>query len=340
MTDRVLVTGASGFIGHHVVQALLERGDQVSCLVRPTSDLSRLPTSRVKLIVGDVIDAASLDRAVEQVDTVFHLAGALEGTSPELLHQVNVEGSRKLAVACARRGTPPVLVVVSSLEAAGPSQVDRPLTEGDPPRPVTQYGRSKLEGERAAAEQAKAVPTTIVRAAGVFGEYDREILNMLNTIQIAGLSIYPLPVARTYRVSVIHARDLADSLILAAQRGERTQPFPDKNGTGLYYAAYDVRPTVAELLNMAAEGLSERQMKFFYIPKTFAWIYGGVSELWVRARGGSPGIVNLDKVRLITSTSVTCSPEKMMNQLGFSPSQSLDARVRQTAAWYEEQGWL
>ena len=85
MTDRVLVTGATGFIGHHLVKTLLERGDQVTCLVRPTSDTSQLPTSDLKLFIGDVIDSSSLAKALEGIDTVYHLAGQIDASLSKLL---------------------------------------------------------------------------------------------------------------------------------------------------------------------------------------------------------------------------------------------------------------
>lgn len=343
MTSRVLVTGATGFIGHHLVKALLERGDQVRCLVRPTSDTSRIPTTDIELVTGDVLDPSSLAEAVEGIDTVYHLAGQIDASMSKLLNSVNVEGTRNIAEACARQGNPPVLVIVSSQEAGGPDPNDRPRTEADPPAPVTHYGNSKLLGERAASEYASRVPITIMRTAGVFGEGDRATLSIFRAFRIGGLGIHPLPRAHKIRISLIHAADLSNALILAAERGERL-PGPDeaspKQGVGLYYPTAEERQTFAEIVETASRALGHDRIWIIDIPLVFAWIVTGLSEFWSRVSGRPAGVLSLDKARAAAAGSWTCSPEKTMEQLGFAPEHSLAERVHQTVAWYREHGWL
>ena len=343
MTSRVLVTGATGFIGHHLVKALLERGDLVTCLVRPTSDTSQLPTADLKLVVGDTRDPSSLAKAVEGNDTVYHLAGQIDASTSKLLYSVNVEGTRNIAEACARHDDPPVLVIVSSQEAGGPDLSGRPRTEADPPSPVTYYGRSKLMGERAASEFASRVPITIVRTAAVFGEGDRATLSIFKAFRIGGLGIHPLPRAHKLRISLIHAADLSNALILAAAHGERlpvANGTPTEYGAGVYYPADEERPTFAEIIEIASRALGGNRVWIINVPVVFAWIAGGLSELWSRISGRSAGIINLDKARAAAAGSWTCSPQKTMQQLGFAPERSLADRVRQTVAWYREHGWL
>lgn len=340
MSDRALVTGVSGFIGHHLVQTLIDRGQQVAGLVRPTSNTSDLPLEKLDLRIGDVTDPASLEDAVREVDVVYHLAGTLEGRSLADLNVVNEAGSRNIARACAALQSPPVLILLSSLEAAGPDVKGRLRTEADPSAPVSNYGRSKLAGELAVMEFADQVPITIVRASAVFGERDPQTLALFNAFQIAGLGIHPLPRAHSTKLSVIHAGDLAEHLRLAAASGERLDKNSNTPGQGLYYAAYEQAPNLAELIRTAAEARGEQRVWIIDVPIAFAWIVGAVSETSARLRGRSPGIVNLDKVRSAAAGSFTCSSAKSAQQLGFLPSHSLSDRIGQTVAWYQAKGLL
>ncbi len=151
MSDRprvALVTGASGFIGSHVVESLLAHGWRVRCLVRKASVLRWIPTDDVTLINGDVrVAGEDLDRAVRNVSVVFHLAGLTSAANDVEYIASNVEGTRNVVDAMRRSAADALLVFASSLAAAGPAQ-RRPVNETDDPSPVSAYGRSKLTAER------------------------------------------------------------------------------------------------------------------------------------------------------------------------------------------------
>ena len=131
--SRVLVTGASGFIGSHLVDALVARGDQVTALVRKTSRVDRLESLGVALAHGDLTDPGSLRAAMAGQSIVYHLAGLTRAVRAKQFYQVNELGVRNAAQACAGQPEPPVLVVVSSLAPAGPSPRGRLRRESDPP---------------------------------------------------------------------------------------------------------------------------------------------------------------------------------------------------------------
>ena len=117
----VLVTGATGFIGARLVERLAERGDRVACLVRKTSDTSRLERLGVERRVGALDDEAGLAAALQGVDAVYHLAGMVHGRRLEDFLEVNAHGAERLCRAAAAQPTPPVMLLVSSLAATGPS---------------------------------------------------------------------------------------------------------------------------------------------------------------------------------------------------------------------------
>ncbi len=182
---------------------------------------------------------------------------------------VNVDGFRNVVEACADSESPPTLIVVSSLAAAGPSSAERPRVESDLPAPVSNYGRSKREAELLAQQFAARVPITVVRPPIVYGEGD---LNMLSVYR----SIYRLRLHMAWgvaysRYSLVHVWDLVEALILCCRNGKRllAAETHSSNGatngsaaavsaTGIYFVAGDEQPTFGELGRLIAKSLDRR----------------------------------------------------------------------------------
>lgn len=332
-----LVTGASGFIGPRLVTRLQKAGREVVCLVRGSSKTDRLAPLGVRLVVGDVTDAASLPAALEGIDEVYHLAGRLHASRLEDYLAVNETGAVNLAQACAERETPPVLVNVSSLAAAGPSPVGKPHAEGDPWRPISMYGKSKLAAERALAPFADRVPITTVRPPVVFGPGDRDGFLMVQGIRRT--RIHPVPNRSGLPLSLIHADDLCEAIALAGQRGERMMPGQaDNDPTGLYYAADPTPSTWADAGRMAAAGLGVR----VFVLKTRKWpfLLPALGGDLIGKLTGKPSIFGMDKLREASATGWVCSVDKAVRELGFACAASLGERYAQTAQWYRNAGWL
>ena len=332
---RVLVTGATGFIGPHLVKRLVRQGADVRCLVRATSDVSRLERYRPEFVYGDLMDAESLDPAVSDCDVVYHLAGLTKSVPAQKMWDVNELGVRNVAQACAEQQQAPVLVFLSSLAAAGPAPADRPLRETDPPKPVSKYGLSKRKGELAALEFADQVPTTIIRAPIVFGEGDMDGLALFKSIAICRLHM--LPTLRSYRFSMIHAADLSNAMLLAADKGDRISS--DQEDQGIYFVAAEENPTYADYGRMIGKSMGiDSVFPMRNIPATVRFI-GAVNELFARLTGKAQ-IMNWDKTREALAGSWACSAERISEQLGFRTELPLADRLSQTARWYVDHDHL
>lgn len=344
---KVLVTGASGFIGAKLSERLVARGEQVTCLVRPTSNRTSLDSLGVRYAWGDVRDPVAMHDAVAKVDVVYHLAGLATAFSAQDLMRVNCDGFRNVATACAAQDQPPVLVSVSSLAAAGPSPPGRERTESDPAEPVSHYGRAKRAAELVAEQFADRVPITIVRPPIVFGEGDTQMRNVFRSIFRYGVHV-ALGVASSH-YSLIHVDDLCDSLIACAEGGKRLAPAGDATSStvaasnppqGYYFVAADEQPTFAELGCLIGKSLGRQSVRVLKSKGSASiWTAAALAEGISRLRG-QPYIFNFDKAREARAGNWVCSPLNLRRDLRIAPRQSVLDRLRQTSNWYLQKNWL
>jgi len=335
---KALVTGASGFIGTHLCDVLRGRGDEIVALVRHSSRIEQLAGAR--LARGDVGDPGSLATAMTGVDVVYHLAGCTATVNWNDFYRVNTLGTYNVAAACAAQPNPPVLVVVSSLAAAGPSWQHRLRTERDRPYQVSRYGRTKRWGELAAQDFADRVPTTVVRPPIVFGPWDRMGLDMFRWV--GRMRTHLVPGMARHRFSLIHGRDLAELIVLAGQRGRRLLPRgddPDAAWQGFYFAACEEHPTYADLGRLIAHTFGRPRVYAMHTATPLVWMVAGIGEAIGRIMR-RPLFMNLDKVCEVTAGCWTCSPQAAVDELGFCVGAPLAQRLQETTDWYRRQGWV
>lgn len=336
--QTVFLTGATGFIGSHLAEALRQRGCEVRCLVRPGA--TRVADARPGIVpvVGRLEEPDGYRHALAGCDTVFHLAGCVNALSEAALLETNGRATALLAEACAALATPPRFVFVSSLAAAGPPPRGRDRRdESDPAMPVSKYGRSKRAGEIALERLADRLPVTIVRPGIVYGRRDPKIAAVFKAIQRTG--VHFVVGFRTPPLSLIHVDDLVGLIVRAATDGETLAGAGGPAGRGYYLACDDSdHPTYWQFGRHIAAALG----RGVFVWPLWRWVgrtVGGVSEAVSRLTGDA-SLLTLDKIREATVRSWACSAAKARDQLGFAPSLPLDARLRETAAWFREQGWL
>jgi nucleoside-diphosphate-sugar epimerase len=319
-----LVTGASGFIGSHLVEILLKRGWRVRCLVRKTSVIKWIPTDDVSLIDGDITVAGEdLERAVRNVSVVFHLAGLTSATDDSSYANVNAGGTRNIVTAMQQAAPDSLLVFCSSLAAAGPASTKRPLNETDEPSPVSAYGKSKLTAEKIVAESGLQHLT--VRPPTVYGPRDKDILAIFKLVSY-GLA---LRVAREgQRLSLVHVEDLARGLATGAE----------SDGRGLYYMTDGMVHTWESVIEHIARGVGKKP-RIISIAPGVVDMFSRVERLRASLFGSKP-LITPDRVIELTQANWTCDDTRARLDIDYESSVALPEGIKSTAEWYKANGWL
>lgn len=338
--QRVLLTGASGFIGYHLIRRLHREGCEVRCLLRPTSKPYFPDLSERDICYGDLNDIGSLETAVQGCDTVFHLAGRVRADSFKAFLEANRHGTSNLALAASRLSNPPVFVFASSLAAMGPSTT-RPKVETDYPVPVSEYGRSKLAAERAILKFSHCMPCSIARPSIVFGEADKMNLELFKTIK--RIKICPIPGWLDKEYSWIHAEDLCELLVRIARSGERLTPesLADDSqscGKGIYLASDGGGRKMSDIGREIGRSLGLKKTIALRCPPLAVLAVSGFYETRKRITGKDQPY---DLAKAFESLkNWTGSPQKAELQLGFKPLAPFSKRMEQTSQWYAENRWL
>jgi nucleoside-diphosphate-sugar epimerase len=332
---RILITGGNGFIGSHLIRRLQNEGYDIRCLVRTHSVAEQLKRLDVELSYGELSDIESLSRAVENCDTVFHLAGKVRARRKQEFEETNCLGTKNLVNAAAQNSEPPVFIYVSSLAAAGPSNQKQPRRETDFPYPISAYGKSKLGGEKAVIAHSNQVLCSIVRPAIVFGEKDQMNLEIFKTIN--NLGICPIPGFQDKVYSWIHAADLSELLIMVAKSGERVTP-ESPIGTGIYFAAENNGIQLSKVGHEIGIALGKQRIRTIHCLPFMIFV---ISTFYELSKHFTEINTPYDWAKAWESLHHwCCSSEKAKRQLGFTPLKSFSERINQTARWYKESHWL
>jgi nucleoside-diphosphate-sugar epimerase len=320
---KALVTGATGFVGSHLAEALLRRGDEVTALVRSPGKAALLNDLGVRQIHGDLQSTEALRAATAGQDVIYHVAGVIAARNEAEFLEANREGTAKLLAAIG--GATPRIVLVSSMAAGGPAARDRPLTGNEPPAPVTEYGRSKLAGEQLI--RASHLPWTIIRPPMVYGPRDTEVLKVF---RIARTGLVPVFGDGSQELSAVYGPDLAEALIAAAAS--------DAAIGKTYYACHPERFSSMEFVR-AVGGSFGRSVRVLPLPE---WIArGALSVTGAVARlTGTATLLTSDKANEFFQPAWTGDPSAFIEDTGWRPGHDLAAGLTATAQWYRQRGWL
>jgi nucleoside-diphosphate-sugar epimerase len=316
MPDRVLVTGATGFVGSHIAQAFVEAGYEVRVGSRASSNerwISSLDTERVPLDLDG--SAEDVSRAVHNVDVVVHAAGITRARRPGDYYSVNAGGTRSVATVALRAGVRR-LVLISSLAARGPDGHDHPESD---------YGRSKLEAETHLLALGGRMEAVVLRPAAVYGPRDTDLLPLFRMARAGWL---PVPWGAA-PLQPIYAEDAARAALAAAREPVGFGPFPVAENRR--YAWPDVAAGLEKSLG--------RTVRAVGLPAG-AFVLAGRAAEWAAKPLSAVPIFDERRARDLALNAWTCDVSGTGEALGWQAEVSLLEGLERTARWYGQVGWL
>lgn len=325
LDGKVLITGASGFIGSRLRDELLASGSDVVAIRRPGSPPAKVGRSAE----ANYENTPALERVVreEKPDYVLHVAGVTKGNSYDDFQRGNVMPTRNLLDAL-RREHPDTkrFVLVSSLASYGPSASAVPHREPNPRRPIEHYGRSKLEAERVVEQESGGVPWTILRPSGVYGPGDVDYFNLFQSA-MRGWNVF---FGNRHRsMSLIYVDDCVRG-ILEAARHQQTL------GKG-YFLTSD-EPATWERFQSEVVRVVDRSVRTLDLPEYFVSLAAIGGEIASRI-DKKPRLLNLQKAKMGAQQAWTCAGDAARRDFGFAAEVGLPEGIERTHQWYLANDW-
>lgn len=312
MPPKALITGATGFIGSHLLEFLVAKKWDITCLVRPQSQTAVIEKMPVHIRRGELKSRDVLENAVKNQDYIFHLAARIRSAPPEVYETANHLLTKDLAEACIREN-PGIrrFVYVSSISVAGPTPPGRFYDETQPPSPTSEYGRTKLKGEQALQKLGDILPITIIRPPNVYGARQQETEILIKLIR---RRIVPLLKEEGESTSLIYVKDLIRGLLQATEASHaRGQTYYLTDGEG-----YSWRELILALKNMLLG-----HSPFLPIPEDVIYSLAWFADI-LRTIGFKKIYFGRSAWKAMAKTKWLFSSSKAEEELDFRPQYKLE----------------
>ncbi len=329
---KVLLTGATGFLGGHMAEALVKEGYQVAAMMRKSSDTSLLERIGVELREGHLDKPGSLLEAVRGVDAVIHLAAYYTFSGKwEMYQRINIEGTEALLRACMAEGVSH-FIYCSSTEAMGP--VDAiPADEASPLNPSFDYGRSKMMAEEVVHRYAaNGIACTILRPSGIYGPRN------VNDVSYWFITSFANSIASRFmigdgssQVQFVHVNDVVQAHILALRN-------PGVASGQTYIVSEERSYSYGEVYRMLADILGKKMPRIRLPPLLAKVMIAPVQAVNALLRRDN-FMWRISTVDAVTSDR-SYSVEKIIQELGYSPQHRLHDGLRETVKWYRDNGHI
>ena len=330
---KILITGASGFIGSFIVEEALKRGFETWAAVRKSSSKAYLQDERINFIE---LNLSSKEQLVEQLkgkgfDYVVHAAGVTKCLNKQDFSRINTLGTKNLVDALMEVGMPlKRLVFISSLSIFGAIKEQQPyeeIRETDTPQPNTAYGKSKLEAEKYLESLGTRVPYIILRPTGVYGPREKDYFIMAKSIK--GHSDFAVGY-KHQDITFVYVQDVVQAVFLALEKGENGRKYFLSDGQ-VYQST-----TFSDLIH-------EELGRPWWIRITApVWVLRIVTFFgeYVGRMTGKVTALNNDKYNILKQRNWRCDIQPAIDELGYQPKYDLKQGVKETIKWYKDNGWL
>ncbi|MCM8792664.1 MAG: NAD(P)-dependent oxidoreductase [Candidatus Omnitrophica bacterium] len=321
---NILVTGATGFIGRHLVKRLLEARHSVRCLVRKASNINNLKNFRVDLYEGDLLQPKSLEGILEGIDLVYHLAGIVSSRQTSKFYIGNVIATKNLLEIC-KNSKIKNFIYVSSIAVYQPPSSKTLLDENSPCKPITPYGKTKLEAERLVLHYFHNynLPIVIVRGSVVYGPFETEVVTKFFLNLIKKKKIFVIGDGDNFR-SLSYIDNFIDGLLLVGEHLE---------SIGRIYNLSDQKAyTLNEILETSSRIIGAK-IKIVFLPNWLGnifWLIYNILEKLFRIFS-----IELYSIKVL-SMNLGCDVSKIANELGYSSQIDLKEGLRRTFEWIRD----
>ena len=326
---KILITGASGFVGSHLVEEALNRNLEVYAGIRKTSSRKYLQHPELKFAELNFDDVEGLKALVDKhaFDYIIHNAGLVNAPRLDDFWRVNFEYVKNFTAALEGRH-PQKFAFISSLAAYGPASNEDPndyLYEGRQPKPINTYGKSKLAAEEH-LRSLDHLPYVIIRPGGVYGPRDQDFLTFYKLLN-KGIEAYIG--SRPQQLALVYVKDLCRVVLDAT--------LSDKKNKG-YFVSDGKYYTQEELGEAAKKAIGKKTLRF-HVPLKAVRAVAWFMEQAGKGNGRHPAL-NLEKVRILESLNWKCDITPLVKDFNFQPAYSLEEGVAQSIQWYRQEGWL
>ncbi len=329
MKGRVLITGASGFVGFHLLNAALAANFEVYAAVRPNSDIRHLENLPIKFVHLNFSDVGELKKDFydKQYDYVIHAAGITKAKTEKTYNEVNANYTKNLAIAAMSMETPlKKFVFVSSLAALGPlTEISGELQDYSDAHPVTSYGKSKLLAEKY-LKHVENLPLVVFRPTAVYGPREKDILILFKSIN-KGLEPYIGKTAQ--QLSFIYVEDLAKVIVKSLTTDVSNKSYNVSDGQ--IYSRYALGNLTKMLLN-------KKTFKFHLPISAVDGLATFMDFLYAKSK--TTPALNKEKMAELTAINWACSIQNLKRDLGFIPTYNLEKGLKTTLNWYKSNQWL
>jgi nucleoside-diphosphate-sugar epimerase len=330
MNEKIIsvVTGASGFVGSHLVDRLIKEGHHVKCILRKSSSRKWLDGKPVEIIDSGLFDRDKLKTILKDADYLFHVAGVVKAKHYQDYLNGNVETTRALLETVAEVN-PRIkkVIIVSSLTACGPSMNGITSTEETIEHPLTSYGKSKLEQEKLAKSFMDRLPITIIRPPAVFGPRDTEIFLVFKTYKAGLMTLIGFD---KKELSLVYVEDLVNGIYLAAVSNK-------SNGQTYFIAAEEINNWI-EVSGYLSKALGKKAINL-HLPHFIVYSVAAIAQFFALF-SSKAATFNIEKARDFVQNAWTCDVSKAKKELGYSQSISIEEAMIRTADWYKKEKWL